>query len=235
MSGATRLPPERARLAVLHDYGVLDVAPEQRFDDVAKLASVALDMPIAMVSLVDEQRQWSLAAVGVARGEKPRAGSFCAHAIMSDETLVIEDASADPRFAEGFSDQDQPLRFYAGAPLIVDTGHRLGTVCVLDRQPRTIGPRERGILELLARQVVELFELRLASARLDHAVERLQTMATLIPICSHCRKVRDESNHWSTLERLVQAKTGSRFTHGICPDCVREHYPDAADDLLRPR
>jgi hypothetical protein len=86
---------------------------------------------------------------------------------------------------------------------------------------------------MLAVQVVELFELRQTEVQLEGAMQRIRTLATLIPICSHCRKVRDDENHWSTLERLVQAKTGSRFTHGICPECVREHYPDAADELLR--
>ena len=89
------------------------------------------------------------------------------------------------------------------------------------------------MLANIARQTIELLEHRLTAARLGTALARLQTMATLIPICSHCRKVRDEANQWLTLERLVQAKTGSRFTHGICPDCVREHYPAAADELLR--
>jgi GAF domain-containing protein len=226
--------PEQARLDALRRYGILDSEPERRFDDIAKLAAAALDMPIAMVSLVDEDRQWSMATVGIARGEVPRAQSFCTHAITQDWSLVIEDASVDARVhATTLVSGATQARFYAGAPLITPEGHRVGTVCVIDKTPRTLARRELDILSGLARQTIELLEHRLTAARLGEAQQRLQTMATLIPICSHCRKVRDEGNHWLTLERLVQAKTGSRFTHGICPDCVREHYPAAADELLR--
>jgi hypothetical protein len=230
--GARQPAHEQARLDALRRYGILDSEPERRFDDIAKLAAAALDMPIAMVSLVDEDRQWSMATVGIERGEVPRAQSFCTHAITQDWTLVIEDTSIDARVSMIVSDQLQ-ARFYAGAPLITPEGQRVGTVCVIDRTPRTLARRELDILAGLARQTIELLEHRLTAARLGDAQQRLSTMATLIPICSHCRKVRDEGNHWLTLERLVQAKTGSRFTHGICPDCVREHYPAAAEDLLR--
>jgi hypothetical protein len=232
---AARQPAhEQARLDALHRYGILDSEPERRFDDIAKLAAAALDMPIAMVSFVDDDRQWSMATVGIARGEVSRAQSFCTHAITQDWSLVIEDASIDARVhATALVSGATQARFYAGAPLITPEGQRVGTVCVIDTSPRTLARRELDILAGLARQTVELLEHRLTAARLGEALQRLQTMATLIPICSHCRKVRDEANHWLTLERLVQAKTGSRFTHGICPDCVREHYPAAAEELLR--
>lgn len=225
---------EQARLDALHGYGVLDGEPEARYDEIAKLAAAALEMPIAMVSLVDADRQWALAAVGIARGEVPRAQSFCTHAIGRDEPLVIEDASTDPRVGSTlWVTGSTRARFYAGAPLVTPQGHHVGTICVIDRATRTLAQRELDILTGLARQTVELLEHRLTTARLFDARARLQTMVALIPICSHCRKVRDESNHWLTLERMVQAKTGSRFTHGICPECVREHYPAAADELLR--
>lgn len=244
MSGAESAGPDRdaerqpsheqARLDALLRYGILDSEPERRFDDIAKLAAAALDMPVAMVSLVDDERQWSMATVGIARGEVPRAQSFCTHAITQDWLLVIEDASLDARVnTTAMVSGPAQARFYAGAPLITPEGQRIGTVCVIDRTPRTLARRELDILAGLARQTIELLEHRLTAARLGEAQQRLSTMATLIPICSHCRKVRDEANHWLTLERLVQAKTGSRFTHGICPDCVREHYPAAADELLR--
>lgn len=224
---------ERARLDALRRYGVLDCEPEQRFDDIVMLASSVLEMPIAMISLVDKQREWSLAATGIERGELPRDDSPCVHAILDDEPLVIHDTVMDPRVSSSPLVTDEPhIRFYAGAPLITPSGYRVGALSVLDQIPRMLGERELAILTRLAAQVVELLEHRLTAARLVDALQRLQTMASLIPICSHCRKVRDGSNHWMSLERFVQATTGSRFTHGICPDCVREHYPDAADDLL---
>lgn len=225
---------EQARLEALRSYGILDSVPERRFDNIAKLAATVLDMPISMVSFVDEDRQWSMASVGVLRGEVPRAQSFCTHAIAQTEPLVIADTSSDPRVAHMLAVTGSTnARFYAGAPLRTPQGHNVGTLCVIDRTPRVLTHRELDILSALARQVVELLEHRLTAARLLDAQTRLQTMVSLIPICSHCRKVRDETNQWMTLERLVQAKTGSRFTHGICPDCVREHYPAAADELLR--
>jgi hypothetical protein len=225
---------EQLRLDALRLYGVLDCEPERRYDEIANLAAAALDMPIAMVSLVDADRQWPLATVGIARDEVPRSQSFCTHAIGRDEPLVIDDASSDARVSSTLLvTGETKARFYAGAPLVTPQGHHVGTVCVIDRTPRELSPRKLDILVGLARQTIELLEHRLTAARLLDAQARLRTMATLIPICSHCRKVRDESNQWLTLERLVQAKTGSRFTHGICPECVREHYPAAADELLR--
>ncbi len=229
-----RVAPEQARLDALRGYGVLDCAPEARYDEIARLAATALDMPVAMVSLVDADRQWSLAAFGIARGEVPRGQSFCTHAIGHDEPLVITDAGSDSRVSSTLLvTGSTKARFYAGAPLVTPHGHHVGTVCVFDRSPRVLTRRELDILVGLARQTVELLEHRLIAAQLLEARARLQTMVSLIPICSHCRKVRDETNSWLTLERMVQAKTGSRFTHGICPECVREHYPAAADELLR--
>jgi hypothetical protein len=167
-------------------------------------------------------------------GELPEQLGFGAEVIASTDRLMIEDASADPRFAaHPLVTGPAQCRFFVGAPLELKGGHRIGSLCALGPTPRTLTPREAELVRMLALQVVEVLEQRRTEAQLEGALQRIRTLATLIPICSHCRKVRDEENHWSTLERLVQAKTGSRFTHGICPECVREHYPDAADELLR--
>lgn len=223
-----------ARVDALTEYAILDSDPEPRFDALTKILSLALDLPVAVISLVDADREWTKAAYGVAPASLPTEPGFAAEAITSGGLSVIEDVAADPRFAaHPLVTGPRQLRFFVGAPLEIECGHRIGSLWALGPEPRTLLPRETELLRTLAQQVVEMLELRRTEAQLEDAVQRIRTLASLIPICSHCRKVRDDENHWSTLERLVQAKTGSRFTHGICPECVREHYPDAADELLR--
>jgi GAF domain-containing protein len=221
----------------LHEYAMLDSDPEPRFDAITKILSLALELPVVLISLVHADREWVKVAYGVepdaVLGELASLG-FGAEVIGSADLLVVEDAAADPRFAaHPLVTGPQQLRFFVGAPLEIQGGHRIGSLCALGPTPRTLAPREAELVRMLALQVVEMLALRRTEAELEGARQRIRTLATLIPICSHCRKVRDDENHWSTLERLVQAKTGSRFTHGICPECVREHYPDAADELLR--
>ncbi|MFV8752622.1 GAF domain-containing protein [Nannocystaceae bacterium ST9] len=227
--------PEREaeRIAALRSYAVLDTPSESRFDDIARVVAHLCDVPIALVSLVDEDRQWFKARVGLAVSETPRDLAFCAHAILSDDLFVIEDARDDPRFADNPLVLGGPqIRFYAGAPLAVQGGHRLGTLCAIDDRPRGLDGRQRESLIALARHVVELFELRRVSAELAEALARVRTLGELIPICSHCRKVRDDRDYWSSLEHFVGSHSGSRFSHGICPDCVREHFPEHAEEAL---
>ena len=141
---------EKERLRALHDLMLLDTPPDERFDRVVRFAAEQLDMPIALVSLVDGQRQWFKSRIGLDGAETSRDFSFCGHAIMKPELFIIEDASLDPRF------QDNPLvvgdshvRFYAGAPLSSPSGHRIGTLCVIDTVPRKLGAVELSILEAL--------------------------------------------------------------------------------------
>lgn len=124
---------ERDRLAVHRSYEVLDTPPEAVFDQITTLAARIFDVPIATVSLIDERRQWFKSCVGVESSETPRGSAFCAHAILSDEVLVIPDATADSRFAKNAFVTGEPhLRFYAGAPLRTAGGLNLGTLCLTD-------------------------------------------------------------------------------------------------------
>ena len=159
---------EKNRLATLREYGVLDSAPEQGYDDITELAAFICGTPISLVSLVDEDRQWFKSHVGLAATETPRSQSFCAHTIQPKETLVVSDATTDPRFRENPLVLGDPnIRFYAGAPIVEKGGHVLGTVCVIDTKPRVLNEKQLSALEALARQVVVLLEQRKAIDTLE--------------------------------------------------------------------
>ncbi len=152
---------ETERLAALASYDVLDTPPEQGFDDLTMLAAHIFDVPIAVITLIDEHRQWIKASVGVTARATPRERSFCAHAILSPDVMVVPDLRRDDRF------HDHPLVvgapgivFYAGAPLVTSAGLALGTLCVADRKPREITNEQSGLLQALSRQVVSLLEER---------------------------------------------------------------------------
>ncbi len=158
---------EADRLRALRRYEVLDTPPEESFDRITRLVQAALQTPIALVSLLDESRQWFKSCQGLDVRETPRDISFCTHAIKNDEPLIVEDALNDARFAENpLVINDPNIRFYAGVPLHTPDGYRLGTLCAIDRQPREISPAQLAVLQDLARIVVDELELR-TIARID--------------------------------------------------------------------
>ena len=156
---------EADRLRALKQYGVLDTTPEASFDDIANLAARLCDAPMAAVSLVDAERQWFKAEVGLGVRETPRPLSFCAHAMLADTAMVVTDAFEDPRFADNALVTGPPhIRFYAGHPLKASDGVSLGALCVLDDKPRPEGLTELQTMALktLADQVMTQLELRRA-------------------------------------------------------------------------
>src|SRR5690606_21560473 len=168
-------PGEAERLAELQRYALLDTPPDEAFDDLVAIAAAACDAPMAAVTLIDAERQWMKAAHGMTPVECPRPDSFCAHALLvPDEVMVVADAARDPRSRENpWVTGAAGIRFYAGAPLVTPAGHPLGALCVLDRVPRTLSPERQRALRGLARQAVAQIELRRAYAELrHHAAER---------------------------------------------------------------
>jgi diguanylate cyclase (GGDEF)-like protein len=190
---------EAVRLKHLRSLNVLDTAPEERFDRLTRLARRLFDVPIALVSLVDANRQWFKSAAGLQASETPREVSFCGHAILHDEIMEICDTQQDERFHDNPLVMDAPgIRFYAGHPLGLDDGSKLGVLCLLDTRPRKLNDEERSLLrdlasmaeqELIAVQMASMDELTLLSNRrgfkmlAQHALsvcDRLSRPATLL-------------------------------------------------------
>src|SRR5215212_4346330 len=200
---------ETARLAALARYRILDTAPEQAFDDLTLLASHICGTPIALITLVDADRQWFKSRVGVSIVETPRTISFCTHAIQQRDLFVIPDARVDARTRDNPLVTGEPkIRFYAGAPLVTPDGHALGTLCVLDCVKRTLTAGQVEALTALRRQVESQLELRLNLIELEQALaerdraEARQTallndlraahhnvrkLSALMPLCSTCQ------------------------------------------------
>ena len=157
---------EQFRLAVLEHFDVLDSLPEERFDRITRLASRCFDVPIAVVSLVADMRQWFKSSVGLDGGDAVRERSLCSHAIMDSEVFVVLDATRDPRFADNpLVTGDKEIRFYAGAPLVTAKGFRLGTLCLFDSRPReAFGDEDKAMLADLAAMVVEELYRRCATS-----------------------------------------------------------------------
>lgn len=156
------LPPDESlRLHALEQYHILDTLPEQNYDDLTYLASQICGTPVALLTLLDESRQWFKSQVGIQVGEMPREISFCAHAILTPNLMVIPDMTADERFADNpLVVADPHVRFYAGAPLVTAEGAALGTLCVLDNKPRHLTAEQQESLRALGRQAVMQMEMR---------------------------------------------------------------------------
>lgn len=178
---------EAQRLRTLHAYNVLDTLPEQAYDDITFLASRICGTPIALVSLVDEDRQWFKSRVGLEATETPRDVAFCAHAINTPEELfIVRDAREDSRFADNPLVTDAPsIRFYAGAPLVTRTGMPLGTLCVIDRVPRTLSPEQTESLRALSRQVMAQLDLARSLAALTNAMAESRRYADQLEDYQH--------------------------------------------------
>ena len=157
----TKPANEEARVIALDKYAILDTDPEQFFDDLTLLASHVCNTPIALISLVDEDRQWFKSRVGLDASETSRDIAFCSTAILQSDVFVIPDALADERFRDNpLVVSDPHIRFYAGAPLINEDGYALGTLCVVDRAPRELAPEQKEALKALSRLVLAQLEFR---------------------------------------------------------------------------
>ncbi|MCB1307235.1 MAG: HAMP domain-containing histidine kinase [Leptospiraceae bacterium] len=197
MPGAPYPENESERQQELNAIGILDTLPEEDYNNVVQLAADICGTPIALISFLDGDRQWFKARTGLEATETPRDQAFCGYAILGNDILIVEDALEDRRFADNpLVRQDPNIRFYAGAPLETRAGNRLGTLCVIDREPRRLSAEQKKSLRSLAGMVMRLLDLRKAGAERDARVallneqrrelERLNEVQTqLLSILSH--------------------------------------------------
>lgn len=168
---------EEIRLADLHLYNILDTPDEKEFDELRELAAQICNCPVSMISIIDRDRQWYKSKQGFNVAETPRDVAFCAHTILEDHLLVVEDMTKDVRFSDHpFVTGEQHVRFYAGAPIVSPTGQNLGTICVIDQQPRTLSDAQKRALEILSNQVTKLLELRLKSQVIEERASKLVSL-----------------------------------------------------------
>jgi adenylate cyclase len=208
MQERSPLPEEHERLAALRALRILDTPHEERFDRITRLLAQFLDAPIALLSLVDAERQWFKSSVGLSISQTPREQAFCAHAILQPETFVIGDATRDPRF------QDNPLvvrephiRFYAGHPLRGPGGHHIGTLCVIDDKPRELSDNHRRILEDLAALAERELNLTELGTRQQEVIEA-------------------QAAYEHLLYRILPAPIASELRQG--PRLVADHFPESS-------
>lgn len=173
---------EAERLKALQDFEILDTPPDSTLDDLTQIAAQICGAPMAMVSLIDKNRQWFKSRVGLDTTETSRDVSFCGHAILETEPLVVEDATQDPKFKNNPLVTGNPLiRFYAGAQLNTTSGHAIGTLCVLDTKPRQLNSSQVRALQVLSRQVVAHFERQRAERQLGEQQNLMQNIMGVLP------------------------------------------------------
>ena len=190
MAAATIPNNEPERIEELKEFNILDTEEEKAFDEIVELASYICGTPISLISFVDEKRQWFKAQKGLGVRETEREYSFCAHAILNDEIFEVEDASNDPRFENNPLVTSSPnIRFYAGIPLKTKNGNNLGSLCVIDPNPKKINEEQKRALQLLANRVMNELELRIQNKKQREASQELKRVNTfkdqLLSIISH--------------------------------------------------
>jgi len=220
----------RARLEALEEYGVMDTTAESAFDELTELAAELFQAPISLVSLLDDKRQWFKSRVGVVDAETSIEHAFCAHAIHGADVMVVPDARNDERFADNpYVSGVDAFRFYAGAPLITPRGIALGTLCVIDREPRqALGVREKQILKRLAafvmieleyrrlareaerqlEKAIDLIELELTAQRAMPAADPVSQMHAVRAVADRVDRLKDRCYRVANLLELSRQSAG---------------------------
>ena len=221
---------EERRLKALAEYRILGTNPESCYDDITKMAASICDVPISLMTLVDRDKQWFKSKVGLEIKETKRDWSFCTHAIQENTPLIIEDAFQDERFINNpLVVGDPKIRFYAGFPLKNVDGNKLGTLCVIDRKPGNLTPKQYNVMQLLSKQIVSFLELRKKSLNLLDALSKLHKQEGILSVCSYCREVKNKEGDWMHLEKYLTKISDIRFSHGVCDTCMEKHFPDVVE------
>lgn len=226
---------EAERLAALRRYDILDSGAEQAYDDLTRLAAHIAGTPMALISLIDRERQWFKSRIGIDAGETSRDVAFCAHAILQpDKTLVVPDATRDRRFSDNPAvTGDLHVRFYAGSPLVTPDHLALGTLCVVDRRPREFAPEQLAALEALSRQVVALFELRRLAAELrDEAANRQVYLEQLEDYRQRLEKDNLELQQASLTDALTRVGNRAALDQRLGEEIARAQRHGAALSLV---
>ncbi len=226
---------EKIRLEALRRFAFLDTEPSDSFDDITRLAAYVCDASIALVSFVDEDRQWFLSRHGTELRETDRCLAFCAYAILDEVILEVPDARADARFVENLLVTGEPfIRFYAGAPLRSPDGHNLGTLCVIDQHPRTLSTEQRCVLTALARQVSRLLEGAIVRRHLAKALTALEAFDRTLSSCVMCNDLIF-ADQQLPLRRYVETHTLAQFHDSVCRRCTPKYQVEPsvpADQFL---
>lgn len=203
---------EEERLKTLKKYDILDTEPDAALDAMVQLASYICQTPIAAISLVDEKRQWFKAIIGLDAKETPREVAFCAHAILNNETMIVTDATQDERFFDNPLVTSAPdIRFYAGVPLATTQGQHLGTLCVIDREPRELTVAQLDAINILAQNIMAHLDLRLSHKQAREHINDLQISAMIFDSATEAILVTDADNLIVTVNPAFTIMTGYSY------------------------
>ena len=215
---------EEQRLKELTDFQILDSLDESKFDDLTSLASAICQSPISLISLIDKDRQWFKSKVGLSANETPRDISFCGHAIMGNEIFEIPDAELDERFQDNPLYTGQPhVRFYAGAPLVTKSGHKLGTLCVIDHVPRNLTDWQKDALKKLSQQVMLLMEARTREKLLAEANSKFDAIVNNIPVMLTSF---NEEGKFDWMNHEMERELGWKINHSSEENFLAKIFPD---------
>jgi len=229
---------ERERLLKLKEYNILDTPAEESFDEIVKLASIICKAPISTITLLDEKRQWFKAKMGLENTETSREIAFCAHVIHGEDLMVVNDALEDDRFCDNPLVTSAPdIRFYAGMPLITPDGNKLGTICVIDNVPRTLTDEQKFALQILAKNVITLLELRLKNNNLSdtlttlysqsNEIERINNINTkLLSILAH-----DLKNPLGVIQQVTEMYVAGQLSSDDMNEIFNELKKNASNAL----